>query len=282
MAGKKKGLIIFIMIMIAALYFSFKAFDPRINTVYYEDQNEKIQEEIKIVFISDLHGTEFGNHQKNLLRRLEKEKPDLLLLGGDIFDDRDGFENSKEFLEQINGKYNSYFITGNHEYNSGRIKEILEITRANNIKILAGETTALDMKGTKIDLSGTDDRNFREEIFKTQLERASEEKREDAYSILLTHRIINTEEFQKYNYNLVLSGHSHGGQVRLPYLLNGVYTREEGFLPMYAGGVYQNDQTKYIVGRGLTRKTYKIDEKYPIPRIFNPPELVVIKLLPLN
>lgn len=282
MTGKRKGLILFIVIMIIAFYFSFKAFDPRINTVYYEDQHEKIHGEIKIAFISDLHGTEFGSHQKNLLSRLEKEKTDLLLLGGDIFDDRDGFESSKEFLEKISGKYNSYFITGNHEYNSGRIKEILEIVKANDIKILAGETTALDIKGTKIDLSGTDDRNFREEIFKTQLEKASGEKREEAYSILLTHRIINTEEFQKYNYNLVLSGHSHGGQVRLPYLLNGVYTREEGFLPRYAGGVYQKDETKYIVGRGLTRKTYKIDEKYPIPRIFNPPELVVIKLLPVN
>jgi predicted MPP superfamily phosphohydrolase len=89
------------------------------------------------------------------------------------------------------------------------------------------------------------------------------------YKILMAHRPENIETYSKYSFDLVVSGHTHGGQVRIPYIMNGLYAPNQGFFPKYSGGLYHQKNLTLIISRGLS-----VNPK--IPRIFNPPELVVI------
>ena len=91
-------------------------------------------------------------------------------------------------------------------------------------------------------------------------------------SVLLSHRPELTELYRGSGFDLVVSGHAHGGQVRVPLLLNGLYAPNQGFFPQYAGGLYDLDGTALAVSRGLSISR--------LPRVFNPPEAVVIDLVP--
>ena len=92
-----------------------------------------------------------------------------------------------------------------------------------------------------------------------------------SYKILVAHRPENIETYRKYSFDLVLSGHTHGGQVRLPHILNGLYAPNQGFFPKYGGGLYKHEKLTHIISRGLSVNPI-------LPRIFNPPELVIVIL----
>ena len=96
---------------------------------------------------------------------------------------------------------------------------------------------------------------------------------EESFNILLIHRPENFEHYADLGFDLVLAGHAHGGQWRIPGLLNGLYCPGEGLFPKYAGGLYQIDGTTMIVSRGLAK------ESNFVPRIFNRPELVIIDIV---
>ena len=92
------------------------------------------------------------------------------------------------------------------------------------------------------------------------------------YTILLSHRPELIDTYKEYDFDLVLSGHAHGGQWRIPGLINGIYVPNQGLFPQYAGGRYDYDTGTLSVSRGLAR------ESTPIPRVFNRPELVIVKV----
>jgi len=97
---------------------------------------------------------------------------------------------------------------------------------------------------------------------------------DDVYSILLSHRPERVEAYHSSGFDLVVAGHAHGGQVRIPGILNGLYAPNQGFYPKYADGRYALGETLMIVGRGLSRSG--------LPRVFNPPELVIIDVEPAD
>jgi len=92
------------------------------------------------------------------------------------------------------------------------------------------------------------------------------------YSILLSHRPELTEKYKDSGFDLVVAGHAHGGQVRIPGIINGLLAPNQGYFPKYAGGRYDMGETVMIVNRGL--------QKDSIPRVFNPPDLVIVSLKP--
>ncbi|MDE5792514.1 MAG: metallophosphoesterase, partial [Oscillospiraceae bacterium] len=101
-------------------------------------------------------------------------------------------------------------------------------------------------------------------------------KNNNNYKILLSHRPELFEDYVTANFDLVLAGHAHGGQWRIPVILNGLYAPDQGLFPKFAGGFYQKENTTMIVSRGLARESTRI------PRIYNQPELVVIDLESLD
>ena len=261
------------------LLFLLLAFDVRLKTVRYTVQSEKIGAPVRIALVTDLHSCSYGKGQRTLVDAIEKQKPDLLLLGGDIFDDRLPDRNTEIFLAAIADKYPCYYVTGNHEYWSLRVDEMLNTLRKYGVEILDGKTKTIEIKGQSMSLSGIDDPDAAYysdagEVLYTQLNEIQTERDRKLFSVLLAHRPSYIKLYRKYKFDLVLSGHAHGGQWRIPYLLNGVFAPDEGWFPKYAGGQYRFADGQMIVSRGLARESTRV------PRIFNRPELVIVDLLP--
>lgn len=275
--NKKHMLIatITIIIVIALL-----AFDVRLKIVQYTITSEKIKKPMRIALITDLHSCKYGAGQKTLIDAVDKEKPDMILLGGDIFDDEIPDDNTKIFLSAIAKKYPCYYVTGNHEYWSMRAHEMLDWLRAHDIEDIGGKTIRTSVNGNEISLSGLNDPDEARytgegDGMKAELGRAMNERDDTAFTMLLTHRPSFVNLYKDAGFDLVLAGHAHGGQWRIPGVLNGVFAPDEGFFPKYAGGFYHFDNGgEMIVSRGLARESTRI------PRLFNRPELVIVDLIP--
>lgn len=251
--------------------------DPRLKTVRYTFESEKIEKPIKVALLTDLHGSWYGKNQSTLIKEVVKAAPDAVLLGGDFFVENVSYKESEETLDILSKKYKCYYVTGNHEFWSGDIDNILKIVDSYGVTILQGEEDLLEIGGQKISICGVDDPDYFAYVSKApsivkQLEQLEKNRDKAAYSILLSHRPEYYETYKKYGYDLVLSGHAHGGQWRIPGILNGLYAPHQGLFPDYAGGAYDYPGGTLVVSRGLDRWGIKL------PRIFNRPELVIIEV----
>lgn len=266
--------IIFTMLIALALL----AFDVRLKIVHYTITSDKINTTMRIALITDLHSCKYGADQKTLIDAVDKEKPDMILLGGDIFDDEIPDDNTKTFLTAIAKRYPCYYVTGNHEYWSRRVGEMLDWLRANGIEDIGGKTIRTDVNGNEISLSGLNDPDEARytgegDGMVTELDRTKNERDDTAFTMLLIHRPSFVNLYKDAGFDLVLAGHAHGGQWRILGVLNGTFAPDEGWLPKFAGGIYSFDNgSEMIVSRGLARESTRI------PRIFNRPELVIINI----
>ncbi|WP_245533118.1 metallophosphoesterase [Coprothermobacter platensis] len=244
----------------------------------------KISTKLTIAILSDLHSTVYGENQSVLLKKVKEQKPDLVLLAGDIVDDRRPAEGAIALLKSIATAYPCFYVTGNHEFWSGRADEIKESIRSLGITVLEGRCTDITLKGQQLQICGVDDpdgftheRFYGEEIsarWDEQFERCKKELKKNVFSILLSHRPERVAYYKGSGFDLVVSGHAHGGQIRIPGLIDGLYAPDQGLLPKYTGGVYDLRGTRMVVSRGLSRSF--------IPRVFNPPELVIMNIEPLQ
>lgn len=273
---KKKYKLIAALLILLVLVLS--AFDVRLKIVRYKIESNKIDSPVRIGLVTDLHSCKYGENQKTLIDAVNKEKPDIILLGGDIFDDIIPDTNTKIFLKAVAPKYPCYYVTGNHEYWSRHSDEMIAWLRANNIYVLDGESVNVEIGNQKISLSGINDPDKerftgKSGDFDSELDKIQRKKDDNLFRILLAHRPSYIESYLKYDFDLVLCGHAHGGQWRLPPFLNGVYAPDEGWLPKYAGGKYDFPNGQMIVSRGLARESTRV------PRIFNRPELVIVDVV---
>lgn len=252
--------------------------DMRLKIVKYEVRTDKIEKQVRIALVTDLHGCKYGKNQKNLIEAIEKENPDIVLLGGDIFDDNVPYENSTITIKQLAETYPCYYVTGNHEYWSDDTENILDIVESSGVAYLSNTCEEVEINGQTINLCGVDDPDVIEytengTATEKQLENVADIAGEEYFTVLLSHRPELAELYQQYDFDLVLSGHAHGGQWRIPGILNGLYAPHQGVFPKYAGGRYDFKNQTMIVSRGLAR------ESTLAPRIFNRPEIVFIDII---
>ncbi|MCR5418495.1 MAG: metallophosphoesterase [Lachnospiraceae bacterium] len=229
---------------------------------------------VRIVLITDLHSCFYGKDQGWLIRRIDKEQPDLILLGGDIFDDIIGDENAKILAEDLVKKYPCYYVTGNHEYWSNRADEMKRYMDSVGVHVLAGDCETITVNGSALDICGIDDPDeLTMKQWEDQIGRAFAETDPSHVRILITHRPEKTDIYEKYDFDLIVAGHAHAGQIRIPFINKGVFAPDQGFLAGYVNGAYTlaNGSTM-VVSRGLAR------ESTPAPRFFNHPEIVTIDL----
>ncbi|MDO4370164.1 MAG: metallophosphoesterase [Clostridia bacterium] len=269
-----------IIIIAAVLAFLIAGLYNELKIASYTLRSAKVERAIRIAFLSDLHSCNYGENAQTLVSAIERQQPDLVLLGGDIFDDVLPDDNAEALLRQIGGRYPCYYVTGNHEYWSGteafarkmRILEENHVTRLNN------EAAAVTVQGVQINICGVNDpeaaRIGERFSFNAALENIAQVSANRNFTLLISHRPERIDDYAKYPFDLVLAGHAHGGQWRIPHLINGVYAPNQGFFPKYAGGMYMRGDTCMIVGRGLARESTRI------PRFFNRPELVIIDIIP--
>jgi len=270
------------------------AFWHGLVTRKYIVRSDKINERVKIVLVTDLHGHIFGKNQNNIVKRIKKAMPDLILLGGDIYDLGASVpkKGAELFLGSLKGVAPVYYVAGNHEMVlSRKYPQLKKNVEAYGITVLDNRAVSLAVKGNHIVIGGVDDpgtnrkgdsperKRQLEEKWETNIEsyfsNLSRPENEGKYKILLSHRSEKTDIYARLPFDLVLSGHAHGGQWRIPFLLNGFYAPHQGFFPKYAGGLYRYNDKIHIISRGAS---VHLVPPLVIPRIFNPPEIVEIEL----
>lgn len=281
--------------------FMFAAFYNGMVVRNYFVVSDEISSPVRVVLLTDLHSHIHGNNQKNLIDLVIKQNPDIIMLAGDIADDETPIKGTELLLDGLNGVADIYYVTGNHEYWSSSIEDIKETIRGHfsdelkqpaddiaetresiqdgGVTILSDEYTQISINGNRIVVAGIEDParvNYYDSSYNqdsSMREAFSELDEMDGYKILLAHRPEKIEQYKLYNFDLVLSGHAHGGQVRIPLIMNGLLAPNQGWFPKYAGGVYEHGELTHVVSRGLSFNLF-------LPRIFNPPEVVVIDLIP--
>ena len=246
----------------------------------YTLETAKLDQPVRLLLLTDLHSTVHGREQQALIDLVRAQAPDAVLLSGDIADDEVPHRGTELLLEAVAGKYPCFYVTGNHEFWAEGTEEILEMFRRYGVTVLAGTWSDLTVRGQTIRIFGVDDPEGFEAApgeavpagWLEQWETCRSGLEEGTFSVLLSHRPELTELYRGSGFDLVVSGHANGGQVRVPLLLNGLYAPNQGFFPQYAGGLYDLDGTALAVSRGLSISR--------LPRVFNPPEAVVIDLVP--
>lgn len=234
----------------------------------------------KIIQLSDLHGKEFGNEQSKLVRKIKNEKPDIIVFTGDLIDSKHYVEKySLKLMGKIIKIAPVYFVTGNHEYWSGKYEGLESKLKKLGVKVLKNDGVVLERSGGKIQLLGIDDpAKITGNEYLSEQQRAEDNIKKSLQSInndiefkvLLSHRPELFSLYSNYDFDVVLTGHAHGGQIRIPFV-GGIVAPNQGVLPKYTSGHYKMMNTTMIVNRGLGNSI--------IPqRIFNRPEIVVLTL----
>jgi len=269
-------LILLVLLTVSALYSGLTVR----NYVVESDKVKGVGGVVRIVQISDLHSVVFGNDQQPLIDMIKAQRPDIIMLTGDIVDDKEPISGAQLFLEKVKGIAPIYYVSGNHEFMSGKYDNIKKMIQGYGIMVLSNECRFVTVNGVNLCICGIDDPDvFRRSkdlgVLKYKdedglLERFSDLD-DNTFNILLAHRPELIDSYRKYNFDLVLSGHTHGGQVRIPLILNGLFAPNQGYFPKYAGGRYDFSNMTMIISRGLS-----IDKK--TPRIFDPPEVVVVDI----
>lgn len=238
----------------------------------YEIRTSKVDAPVRLMLVADMHSCWYGKRQRQIVRAIDKYKPDAVMLCGDIADDIISIDNTRILLEEIAGRYPCFYVTGNHEYWSNEVRKIRALFREHGVTVLEGGHVPFSVRGQKLTVCGIDDTESGR--FLPQLEAAAAGIAEGNYTVLLAHRPERFAQYAAHGFDLVLSGHAHGGQWRIPWIVKGLYAPNQGFFPAYTGGVYRLENTSMVVSKGLARETTRI------PRFYNRVELVVVDLLP--
>ncbi len=274
---RKKRRLRFLTVCVLAVAAAMIATDSRLLVRHYEIETDRVTAPVRIALISDLHSCNYGEGQQELLTAVAAQSPDVVLLGGDIVDDEPRMpqENAYTAVRGLAERWPTYYVSGNHEYWSGEIEAIKERVSDCGAVLLEGDCLRLSVRGQTLLLGGLDDPAVGEATWASQLEQVDRTVDPTLFSILLTHRPERVEAYQGTSFDLVLAGHAHGGQWRVPGLINGLIAPNQGLFPAYAGGRYDLGGPTMIVSRGLAR------ESTCIPRVCNRPELVIIDVMPL-
>ena len=273
--SKSKKLIIFIICIICLLtYLQYENKALEITTIEVEDSKiPKSFDNFSIIQISDLHDAEFGKNQKNLIERVKEIDPDIIVITGDFIDfSRYNIKNSSNFISGVSDSYNVYYVPGNHEAAlKSRYEEVRDNLQKAGATVLDNQNYKICKDNKCINLIGVQDISFIENKDENILKNTiSELKDESLYNILLSHRPNLWETYEKAGMDLVLSGHAHGGQIRLPFT-NGLYAPDQGVFPQYTSGANKFGNTLVVISRGLG------NSRFPF-RVNNRPEIVNIIL----
>lgn len=224
----------------------------------------------KILQVSDLQNKAFGRNQEKLLEKIQNATPDIIVITGDLIDrNRTNLDTAMTFVEGAVNIAPVYYVSGNHEHQSGCFDELLEQLTEAGVTVLENGKSIIEKNGNTIEIIGLADKRVNP-YYAQALSTLLKGTENGTFHLLLSHRPELFETYVENHVNLALTGHAHGGQIRLPFI-GGVFAPNQGFFPTYTEGIYEKNNTAMVVSRGLGNSTFPF-------RIFNRPELVLVTL----
>lgn len=268
---RKKIIAVLVIVVLAVCIYNLLD-QSDIDVTFYQVTSDKVSDNVRIVVLADLHLKEFGENNSKLVTKISNLKPDIIACVGDMnIEDKDDYSVVTTLCEQLVDIAPVYYSLGNNEYvamlfnNSNIVPDLRDL----GVHVLDDESEVVSIKDTRLNIGGLSQgkdqfERYGHDFFDKYIE-------EDFFKLLLVHY---PEEFQgeleDYPIDLALCGHAHGGQVRLPFI-GGLYSTGEGFLPELTEGYHTISNSNIIISRGLGKSSF-------MPRINNPPELVVVDL----
>ena len=271
--GKMNRVIIIFLVTLALVsMWLYSTFTLKVSKI--EISSSKINDEITFVHITDLHGSSFGKDNKDLIRMIGNVKPDFIVCTGDMYtaDSEKGEKIALDFLSSLAQEFPVYYINGEHDNSETFFKKLSD----NKVVVLNYKEQLVTVKNTTLHLYGINNA-----YYSSQFDLSNEFViDEENYTILLAHGSY-FDRFAEFGIDLSLCGDTHGGQVRLPFI--GAIQNSGIWFPelinhndedvKYTKGLYQKGNSKLFISSGLGN--------FPVPvRLFNQPEIVVVKLLP--
>lgn len=275
-----------IIVILAVFFLTVMIIDGnRFRVVEYQLYSSKVKKKHRYVVLSDLHNKSYGEKNSRLIRKIIGLTPEGILIAGDILTAKPGksYEVALDLIKNLAGKYPIYYGMGNHEtrlflypetYGDMGERYLADLNKV-SVDFLKNESQQCE---DNIRITGLDmDRNYYKRLKKypmdsNYLKETLGEADKQKYEILLAHNPDYFEEYAEWGADLVLSGHVHGGMMRLP-VLGGVISPSVKLFPKYDGGIFKIGKSTMILSRGLGMHTIPI-------RIFNPGELILLKISP--
>lgn len=298
-----RGFLIFSVLFCVIMLGNYLA-NEQIYITKYEVIDEQIPEAFdgyRIVQITDVHSIRNKEQADLLYTRIVEQKPDAIVITGDLVDstyytqenndlkagltDKMAGQDTVDFVERLTRHFYVYFVYGNHEM------VLLDDVDNNPFKLAMEEIGVIFLNNDGVKITKDDESiymlgiqdpstlykdsdyaecNTHSERVNAMMKNVMNLKEEELYTVVLSHRPEYFTEYAKYDADLMLTGHAHGGQVRLPGI-GGLYAPGQGWFPEYSDGLWIDKGLTMIVGRG-------IGNSVEIPRIFNPPEINTIIL----
>lgn len=275
--NKKLPIIFFIFFVLLGFYLYFQNTQLQVsNYEIVDDRLPKEFNEYKIVQVSDFHNTNSNKLTETLAKEISVQKPNIIVITGDLVDSKKtNIDIAISFIKRIKDIAPIYFITGNHEAAVNEYAILKEKLESENVIILENKVEVLEIDNSKINLIGINDPNMSyhpynsdSQKIKNQLIDINYDK--NNYSILLSHRPELFDTYVDMKLDLILTGHAHGGQFRIPFI-GGLVSPNQGLFPKYDSGKFKKENTYMIVSRGIGNSIIPF-------RVNNRPELVIIQL----
>lgn len=265
---KKKIIILSVVIVLLTI---FSIFQNKYLTVdeytFTSAKVSKSADDFRIVQVSDLHNAKFGKNNSRLISKIKDQSPDIIVITGDIVDsNHTNIDTATDFCKEAAKIAPCYYITGNHEMWLDKSETDTLYSGMNSAGVTILDSTTITLENG-IYLTGLGD----DHLYDGTLAKLSDSVPDDALHIVLAHEPqYLEEEYTLSSPDLIITGHAHGGQVRLPFI-GGIVAPDQGFFPKYTAGEYKSVDTTMYVSRGLGNSVIPL-------RIFNTPEINLLKI----
>ncbi len=281
-------LVSILLFFIPALIAYMQKEQKKLDITNYIIQSKKMNGTVKFILLSDLHNNVFENNNASLLKAIDDSSPDFIIIAGDMLTAKQNhdFSTTVKLLEELSKKYSIYYGLGNHEYRLKIYKDVygdMYDTYMNQIKsfgihVLENMPCKIVSGNTDITIWGLEiDRKYYKRFKQENMDRGYIKKllgicnRQDM-NVLIAHNPQHFERYCDWGADVILSGHVHGGVIRLPFL-GGLISPQFTFFPKYDAGRFQKRESTMIISRGLGMHTIPV-------RMGNRCELAVVKMIP--
>ena len=267
----KEIIIIAILIALIALYIYYENNILKVTKYSIKSKKYNCNKTLKVLHLSDYHNSKSDILNRVIISKVNEIKPDIIVFTGDIVDSsRTNIETALKLIDNMKDN-KIYYVPGNHEARIKDYQHLLEELRKRNVTILDNKNAVyngMNIYGIKDPFFKSQDKLLQSNIIKEELNAFDIDTNE--FNILLSHRPEMIDEYSSKGYDLVFTGHAHGGQWRVPFI-GGLYTPHQGFFPKYTSGVHKKSNTNMVISRGLGNSSFPI-------RLNNRPEMVIMEV----